>query len=100
MHSSFQPQPNFKPRIRGLAAKYVYPHGDKDRVIEAKQARDLHGVLYTSDLHLVPNAGHMVTYADTAAIAQSVSSLGTANLRQSFTLGRQEKDTTRTPGAL
>ena len=75
-------------------------HGDKDQVIEAKQARDLHGVLYTSDLHLVPNAGHMVTYADTAAIAQSVSSLGTANLRQSFTLERQEKDTTRTPGAL
>jgi pimeloyl-ACP methyl ester carboxylesterase len=75
-------------------------HGDKDQVIEAKQARDLHGVLYTSDLHLVPNAGHMVTYADTAAIAQSVSSLGTANLRQSFTLERREMDTTRTPGAL
>ena len=85
------------PRI-GCQARIF--HGDKDQVIEAKQARDLHGVLYTSDLHLVPNAGHMVTYADTAAIAQSVSSLGTANLRQSFTLGRQEKDTTRTPGAL
>jgi pimeloyl-ACP methyl ester carboxylesterase len=85
------------PRI-GCQARIF--HGDKDQVIEAKQARDLHGVLYTSDLHLVPNAGHMVTYADTAAIAQSVSSLGTANLRQSFTLERQEKDTTRTPGAL
>jgi len=75
-------------------------HGVKDQVIEPKQARDLHGALYTSDLHLVPNAGHMVTYADTAAIARAVSSVGAANLRQSFTLERQEKGTTRTPGAL
>jgi pimeloyl-ACP methyl ester carboxylesterase len=75
-------------------------HGVKDQVIEPKQARDLHGALYTSDLHLVPNAGHMVTHTDTAAIAQAVSSLGAATLRQSFTLERQEKGATRTPGAL
>ena len=68
-------------------------HGVKDQVIEPKQARDLHGALYTSDLHLVPNAGHIVTYADTAAIARAVSSVGAANLRQSFTLERQEKGT-------
>ena len=74
-------------------------HGAEDRVIEPKQARDLHQALHRSDLRLVPNAGHMVTYADTAAIAQAVSSLGTANLRQSFTPGRQEKGTIRTPGA-
>jgi hypothetical protein len=37
----------------------------------------------------------MVTYADTAAIAQAVGSLGTANLRQSFTPERQEKGTIR-----
>jgi pimeloyl-ACP methyl ester carboxylesterase len=53
-------------------------HGTEDEVIEPKQARDLHQVLDRSDLHLVPNAGYMVTYADTAAIARAVSSLGTA----------------------
>jgi len=68
-------------------------HGAEDRVIEPKQARDLHQALHRSDLRLVPNAGHMVTYADTAAIARAVSSVGAANLRQSFTLERQEKGT-------
>jgi pimeloyl-ACP methyl ester carboxylesterase len=53
-------------------------HGIEDQVIEPKQARDLHLALHRSHLHLVSNAGHMVTYADTAAIAQAVSSLGTA----------------------
>jgi pimeloyl-ACP methyl ester carboxylesterase len=72
-------------------------HGGEDRVIEPKQAQDLHGALSRSDLHLVPNAGHMVTYADTAAIAQAASSLGTANLRQSIIPERQEKGTP--PGA-
>jgi pimeloyl-ACP methyl ester carboxylesterase len=70
-------------------------HGAEDRVIEPKQARDLHQALHRSDLRFVPNAGHMVTYADTAAIVRAVSSLGTANLRQPFTPG---KGTIRTPG--
>jgi pimeloyl-ACP methyl ester carboxylesterase len=70
-------------------------HGAEDRVIEPKQARDLHQALHRSDLRLVPNAGHMVTYADTAAIARAVSSLSTANSRQPFTPG---KGTIRTPG--
>jgi hypothetical protein len=69
----------------------------EDRVIELKQARDLHGAPSRSDLHLVPNAGHMVTYAATATIAQAISSLGTANLRSIFS-DRQEKGTRRKPG--
>jgi pimeloyl-ACP methyl ester carboxylesterase len=48
-------------------------HGAEDQVIEPKQARDLHQALPRSDLHLVQNAGHMVTYADVAAIAKAVS---------------------------
>jgi hypothetical protein len=43
-------------------------------VIEAKQALDLHQVLPRSNLRLVQNAGHMVTYADVAAVAKAVSS--------------------------
>ncbi|MGY3036685.1 pimeloyl-ACP methyl ester carboxylesterase [Bradyrhizobium sp. USDA 4354] len=50
-------------------------HGTEDQVIEFKQARDLHQALPRSDLHLVPNAGHMVTYADPAAIVEAVSSI-------------------------
>jgi len=50
-------------------------HGMEDQVIEHKQARDLHQVLPRSDLHLVPNAGHMVTYADPAAMTEAVNSM-------------------------
>ncbi|WP_036019063.1 alpha/beta fold hydrolase [Bradyrhizobium sp. WSM1743] len=50
-------------------------HGAEDRVIEVKQARDLHQALLRSDLHLVPNAGHMVTHADPAGIAEAVNSM-------------------------
>lgn len=50
-------------------------HGTEDQVIESKQARDLHQALHRSDLHLVPNAGHMVTYADPAAIARAINSV-------------------------
>jgi pimeloyl-ACP methyl ester carboxylesterase len=48
-------------------------HGAEDQVIEPKQARDLHQALPRSDLHLLQNAGHMVTYADVAAITRAVS---------------------------
>ncbi|MBI5263348.1 MAG: alpha/beta hydrolase [Bradyrhizobium sp.] len=47
-------------------------HGTADQVIEPEQARDLQQALLRSDLRLVKDAGHMVTYADTAAIAQAV----------------------------
>ncbi|MGY4624857.1 alpha/beta fold hydrolase [Bradyrhizobium sp. USDA 4486] len=50
-------------------------HGVEDQVIEHKQARDLHQALPRSDLHLVPNAGHMVTHADPAAIVEAVNSI-------------------------
>jgi pimeloyl-ACP methyl ester carboxylesterase len=50
-------------------------HGTEDQVIECQQARDLHRALARSDLHLVPNAGHMVTYADPAAIEEAVNSI-------------------------
>ncbi|UWU73497.1 alpha/beta hydrolase [Bradyrhizobium huanghuaihaiense] len=50
-------------------------HGVEDQVIEFKQARDLHKALPRSDLHLVPNAGHMVTHADPAAIVEAVNSI-------------------------
>jgi len=47
-------------------------HGAEDKVIEPKQAEDLHRMLHRSDLRLVQNAGHMVTYADAAAITTAV----------------------------
>jgi pimeloyl-ACP methyl ester carboxylesterase len=50
-------------------------HGAEDQVIESKQARDLHQALPRSNLRLVQNAGHMVTYADVAAIAKAASFL-------------------------
>jgi pimeloyl-ACP methyl ester carboxylesterase len=53
---------------------YIF-HGTGDRLIEPEQARRLHQVLGRSDLHLVNDAGHMVTYADTGTIAQAVNNL-------------------------
>ena len=50
-------------------------HGTGDQLIEPEQARRLHQVLGRSDLHLVNEAGHMVTYADGGIIAQVVDSL-------------------------
>jgi pimeloyl-ACP methyl ester carboxylesterase len=53
-------------------------HGTGDQLIEPEQARRLHKVLRRSDLHLLKDAGHMVTYADGAAIAQAVDRLNVA----------------------
>ena len=53
-------------------------HGTGDQIIEPEQARCLQEVLSRSDLHLVQNAGHMVTYADRATIALAVDSLAGA----------------------
>jgi pimeloyl-ACP methyl ester carboxylesterase len=53
-------------------------HGTGDQLIEPEQARRLHKALRRSDLHLVNDAGHMVTYADGVAIAQAVDRLNVA----------------------
>jgi pimeloyl-ACP methyl ester carboxylesterase len=50
-------------------------HGTGDQLIEPEQARRLHQVLSRSDLHLVNEAGHMVTYADGGAIARTIDNL-------------------------
>jgi pimeloyl-ACP methyl ester carboxylesterase len=50
-------------------------HGTEDQVTEPEQARHLHQALRRSVLHLVPDAGHMVTYANGAAIAEAVDTL-------------------------
>jgi pimeloyl-ACP methyl ester carboxylesterase len=50
-------------------------HGKDDRLIEPEQSRRLHEALPRSLLHLVGDAGHMVTYADTPGIADAVAAL-------------------------
>jgi pimeloyl-ACP methyl ester carboxylesterase len=54
-------------------------HGAADQIIEPEQARYLHRALPASVLHLVEDAGHMVTYADGAAIAQAVDTVAGAS---------------------
>jgi pimeloyl-ACP methyl ester carboxylesterase len=55
-------------------------HGAEDAIIESKQARDLQRAIGApTGLFLVKHAGHMVTYADTAAIAEAVNSIGSRN---------------------
>jgi pimeloyl-ACP methyl ester carboxylesterase len=56
-------------------------HGTGDQIIEPEQARRLHEVLGGSDLHLVRDAGHMVTYVDSATIVQAVESLEVATTK-------------------
>jgi pimeloyl-ACP methyl ester carboxylesterase len=55
-------------------------HGTGDQVVDPAQARRLHGVLRSSNLHLLEDAGHMVTYADVPAIAKAASTAGIAML--------------------
>ena len=50
-------------------------HGKADRLIEADQSRRLHEALPDSLIHLVEDAGHMVTYQDTSRIADAVTAL-------------------------
>jgi pimeloyl-ACP methyl ester carboxylesterase len=56
-------------------------HGAGDQIIEPDQARYLHRALPGSLLHLVEDAGHMVTYADGAGIAEAVDAVaGRSNI--------------------
>jgi len=50
-------------------------HGAEDQLIEPEQAGHLHSVLSRSDLHIVSETGHMVTYADGGPIAEAVDHL-------------------------
>ncbi|MGX9432743.1 alpha/beta fold hydrolase, partial [Bradyrhizobium sp. LeoA1S1] len=50
-------------------------HGKSDQLIEADQSGRLHKALPPSLLHLVEDAGHMVTYADTRGIVDAVAAL-------------------------
>jgi pimeloyl-ACP methyl ester carboxylesterase len=63
----------FRASYPSIGCPVCIVHGAEDQVIEPKQARDLHQALPLSQLHLVQNAGHMVTYADVVAIAKAVS---------------------------
>ena len=50
-------------------------HGTGDQLIEPEQARRLHQVVSRSHLHLINDAGHMVTYADGGTISHTIESL-------------------------
>jgi pimeloyl-ACP methyl ester carboxylesterase len=67
-------------------------HGKEDRLIESEQARRLHQVLSRSDLHLVNDAGHMVTYADTRTIAQAVDNLNVSLDEPMRTISSRDQD--------
>jgi pimeloyl-ACP methyl ester carboxylesterase len=50
-------------------------HGKGDRLIEPDQSRRLHEALPRSELHLVEDVGHMVTYADPSGMVDAVAAL-------------------------
>jgi pimeloyl-ACP methyl ester carboxylesterase len=50
-------------------------HGTGDQVSEYDQARRLDQALRRSSLYLLPDTGHMVTYADTAGLTHAVATL-------------------------
>jgi pimeloyl-ACP methyl ester carboxylesterase len=56
-------------------------HGSGDQISEPAQSQRLHKAIGRSDLKVVQRAGHMVTYADTSAIAQAAATLAGVNLR-------------------
>jgi pimeloyl-ACP methyl ester carboxylesterase len=72
----------FQSRYSNLRCPVHIFHGTQDKLIEAEQARRLERALPHSLLHLVQGAGHMVTYADTKAIAQAVAELNAGSEQQ------------------
>ena len=53
-------------------------HGTGDQVIESEQAKRLNQMLDFSELHMISETGHMVTYAHTATIARAAETLAAA----------------------
>jgi pimeloyl-ACP methyl ester carboxylesterase len=65
-------------------------HGKDDQLIEMSQSRRLHEQLPLSLLHMVDDAGHMVTYADVPGIADAAAALAvTAPTSRSMEAGRR-----------
>jgi pimeloyl-ACP methyl ester carboxylesterase len=72
----------FQFRYQSIRCPVQIFHGTSDQVIESEQSKRLHQVLASAELHMVRDAGHMVTYGDTATIAQAAQTLAaTASLR-------------------
>lgn len=65
-------------QYQGIRCPVRIVHGQGDRLIEADQSRRLHEALPRSLLHLVEDAGHMVTYADTPGLSDDVAALALA----------------------
>src|SRR5256714_3392300 len=70
----------FQSRYPSIRCPVRIFHGTGDQVIEPEQARRLHQVLSSSDLHLVEDAGHMVTYADVPAITNAANTAACSSL--------------------
>jgi pimeloyl-ACP methyl ester carboxylesterase len=69
---------HFQLQYQGIQCPVRIVHGKGDRLIEVDQSRRLHEELPHSTIHLVEDAGHMVTYADTSGIADAVAALALA----------------------
>jgi pimeloyl-ACP methyl ester carboxylesterase len=59
-------------QYRNIKCPVQLIHGNADQVIENEQTVRLHRVLARSDMRLVPQAGHMVHYADPEAISRTI----------------------------
>jgi pimeloyl-ACP methyl ester carboxylesterase len=62
----------FQFRYSNLRCPVHIFHGTGDQVIELEQSKRLSQAVHRSDLRLVQDAGHMVTYADGTAMAKAV----------------------------
>jgi pimeloyl-ACP methyl ester carboxylesterase len=69
---------HFQSRYPSIRCPVRIFHGTGDQVSEPEQARRLHQMLSRSDLHLLQDAGHMVIYADGAAITLAADTVGVA----------------------
>jgi pimeloyl-ACP methyl ester carboxylesterase len=68
----------FQSRYPSIRCPVRIFHGTGDQVSEPEQARRLHQMLSRSDLHLLQDIGHMVIYADGAAITLAADTVGVA----------------------
>jgi pimeloyl-ACP methyl ester carboxylesterase len=87
---------SFQSRYPSIKCPIYIFHGAQDAVIECQQSRDLQRALPgKAHVDVVENAGHMVTHADSAEIAQAVKFINSRSKHQASERGSYPAETVR-----
>lgn len=63
---------SFYPRLRGVTQPTLILWGQQDRILGTKDAKRFQGAIATSQLHWIPNCGHLPHVEQTALVAEKI----------------------------